>query len=191
MTPEYANKYGHCLDQVAAVARALRGQKKLNWANLQAEGINHQTILRHFGTWNCFHETFGWDGKPGTYSRPDAIAALQALAQSLGRTPCDRDLRGYHPDRGVYRRLFGSLAAAQAAAGLPVLARRPVPESERLSVLATYAATVDVGMTGRLLAITRSRAEYILGSLGWPGQSDPHRREWAAEMAQRLAGEAA
>lgn len=52
-----------------------------------------------------------------------AAAALRFEANRLGRTPRDKDLRS--PARTcaslkTYRRLFGSLGAAQLAAGLPL-----------------------------------------------------------------------
>ena len=71
---------------------------------------------------------------------PQAVADLQALAERLGRTPTDSDIReanraGLCPSIGALRNIFGSSGNALRIAKLPVRRRRQRVYTERICIL--------------------------------------------------------
>ena len=189
LTPEWANKYGHCQDQIAAVAKSLHAKGQLDRPHLRAQHINEPSIVRWFGSREAFIEQFGWDGRRRVRKWTDEalLGELREQARLLGRTPTQAELGGLAVSLHKH---FGSLAQAVTLVGL-----EPRPKgafkNDRAGILRAYAALGEPGEVGRTLGCGRVRVMYVLNSLGFPGSSDPHRREWAAEMAKRLAGVAA
>jgi hypothetical protein len=191
-SPEADNKHGHCHDQIAKVAKELHRQGRLTMPQLVAQTVSQHAIRRHFGSMAAFKAEFGWDGlQHNGLTKAEAVSCLQDLAARLGHTPTTSELRLYGaPSAHLYRRLFGSLVEAQRAAGLdPNLP--DLPADQRTAILVAYASNGSAALTGRIVGVGHQTVLNILNRFGFPGSSDPHRREWAAEMAKRLAGVAA
>ena len=187
-TPELQNKAGRCHDQIVRVAKNIRlTQPPLTWAKLAEQGIYNGDVLREWGSYDSFRDEIGWlDAKPYSISRAEGISLLRQLAAELGRTPGTADLKGRSPSWDWCTKTFGSLSAAQQAAGLP-----PSTPDDKLSrrprILLAYSLSGSESAAGRATGYTRAAVRTVLNSLGWPGAADPQRREWAADMAKRLA----
>ena len=118
------------------------------------------------------------------------------LASELGRTPSASDIRRYGlPSLHAYRNRFGSYSDACKSAGL--VSNQPSPGSEspydQIAILNAYATSGSALRAGHALGISESAVLNCLHRYGFP--FPPYyrgvgRREWAADMAQRLAGEA-
>ena len=207
VSPEHLNKHGHCRDQVLAVARknAAANAGTLTMAGLRRQGI-WQDVLRRVGfadvnalAVEIGAPTFKGPGLRLFWRRSDQeiLEELRRFADSLGRTPTLSDLRGR---RGVasptnLRRRFGSHSEAMLRAGLiPNACSRPMTEGDEIDILNQYARTGSVNRTSRATHRGDDRVSMILAKYGvalHPPHLEAERtkaREWAAEIAQRLAG---
>lgn len=81
------------------------------------------TFISHFETWNNAIEAAGLEPRTrstASYTDEELIYYLKDLAERLGRTPVDGDIRldTHTPSASTYRKRFGSLRAACRLAGI-------------------------------------------------------------------------
>ena len=90
-----------------------------------------------------------------TYTPEELVARLQELAQTLGRTPGAVDIRDARsfPSHGVFKRRFGSLQGAWAAAGLEPPSRK-VQWTESEIVAALQEAARELGRAPRAVELS-------------------------------------
>ena len=205
--PERLNKTGTCYAQTLAVGRTvLRETGRLSERALRRHGIYSTVIARYFGDMDGYRKAIGMEpvNFQRDWSRDALLTGLRNLALDLGRTPTASDMRRFGlPGRRPYLRVFGSWVEAYRQTGLqPNL---PTPDSRDLvvSMFVAYATLGTITKTARHLHINRKRVEQEFARYGAPfteyadgpggryaGTSSTKRREWAAEMARRLAGTA-
>jgi hypothetical protein len=183
-----------------AVARSLATAGRLTQGPLERAGITVDTVNRYFGSIRKLRALLGASiprDKAGANSYTDAqlLASLAALASDLGRTPAHSDLRRYGmPSPEAYRNHFGSYKAACRAVGLdPNLPGVPAAAVDEVAVLVAYATHGDSRRVGLQLGLGQTKVIQVLAGLGCPPQprgsrDTTERREWAADMARRLAG---
>jgi hypothetical protein len=192
--PERLNKTGRCYEQVLHTARAIANEgHTVTQHRLSHRGIGAETVRVYFGSVNELRGLIGERRTPrGKWTEREVIAGLRNLAFELGRTPAQSDMRRFGLPYGWIRDHLGGMAEAARRAGLdPNL---PIPDSTDLDsrVLVSYATLGNVIHVGKMLHIDPSRVSAVLARYGCPYpaiRGAMHlRREWAADMARRLAG---
>lgn len=192
-TAEHDNKTGRCYSQVLVVARMLASQRRLNLRTLSQHGISRFVVARWFGDLNTLKRMLGQPEAIGRYRLSDTemLNGLRAVAMELGHTPTRSDLRRFGvPGHLTYRRRFGSYSEACRKAGLDSRLL-PISDDERVTILTAYATTGSVTETARAAHRKETRVRQVLADFGYPfpaHYAGSGRREWAAEMARRLAG---
>lgn len=196
-TEEALNKTGRCYAQVIAVAQTIeREHGRITSRRLADHGINWPTLRRYFETVDELAKAAGGTsvGPRTDWSDTELKTALRSLAMRLGRTPSRSDIRRYGlPGATTYVRRWGSYAKACQAAGLDANLPSPGTASpfDQVAILTAYATTGSSDTAGRSLGISSSAVLNALHRYGFPFPpfyKGPGRKEWAAEMARRLAG---
>jgi hypothetical protein len=196
-TPEFLNKTGTCYQQVLATGRAvLREHGRITSPLMKARGIYETRIVAYFGTWQKFAELVGAPPMRRVFSDAQMLDALRNLATQLGRTPSQSDMRRYGlPSSDAYRDHFGSFSEACRKAGLDPNLPMVADEEETIRALVAYATTGSFKAAARATTIGSPQIASIFARYGCPypstgGNHEVHqmRREWAADMARRLAG---
>jgi hypothetical protein len=198
-TPEYQNKRGACPDQIRAVAR---GIAKRNGGHLTAIELQRQHIgpdaIRRAGWANlrALCEEIGVPPFRLMWTAGEALTALRESAARLGRTPCARELRGLGlPTRIFWEHHFGGWMEACRRAGLPINAPLPVCPGDEVDILNRYALTGSLTTVALQTHRARDTIHVVLARYGVTppvgrfGAEARLReaREWAAEIARRLA----
>jgi hypothetical protein len=91
----------------------------------------------------------------------------------------------------TYRKHFGSFPEACRQAGLDPNLPTPSGLDFDLQVVTAYATTGRLNDVASALSTSVERIQRVFARYGYPfppGYSGPGRREWAADMARRLAG---
>ena len=192
---ERDNKRARCREQIAAVAVPLHVKHHLDFPHLAEQGINREALLRNFGGLRAFQREFGWDGKHH-YTDAEITVGLRNLAARVGHTPTVQDLKGHFPGLHVLVKWAGSLTEAMRRAGLEPNGQSPgrKPANDPETILRAFAACGSIETTARRIGSHTKTVTAALNQFGYPFPAfskDPKRREWAAEMAKRLAGVAA
>lgn len=196
-TPERLNKTGRCYSQILEVGRSiLRAGGRINRSSLRRHGIGTHPVLAYFSSLDEYRDAVG---APRVGRRPwsdqQLLDGLLTLANKIGRTPSQSDLRRYGlPHWKTFYHHFGSYSEACRRVGLdPNL---PVPDGRNLDIaaLVAYATTGSARRAARLVPMNATRIEHLFHRLGAPfviyghgGVNSKARREWAGEMAKRLA----
>jgi hypothetical protein len=198
-SPEILNRTGRCYAQVLATARAVqREHGRVTRHLMHRRGIYDRTIEVYFGSWQHLQRLLGVPEQRRQWTRQELLVGLRSLAEKLGRTPAQSDLRRYGlPTDKPYRRTFGSYAAACEAAGLPVNIPVPAEGDEAIRALNAYAVTGTFKKAAAISSVGSPAIAKLFARYGCPyppfggnPQIARARREWAAEMARRLAGTA-
>lgn len=199
-TAEFRNKRGTCYTQMMTVARAIQTTKgKVSLADMRRHGIWPVTIRQYFPDLDDFFRALNIPTTRGRVLPAEALKALRGVAETVGRTPVRSDLRRFGlPSEMYWRGHFGSYSDACRRAGLdPNL---PIPDGidTDVAILTSYALYGTINKVARHLGVQNNRVMGVLASYGAPfpvslgfghGTSTATRREWAADMARRLAGE--
>ena len=125
----------------------------------------------------------------------EMLRAFRELADRLGRTPSARALGGATrtPSATCYEDRFGGLNEVCRRLGLPSNSPIPVALGDEIDILNRYAQSGSARAVARATHHDDALVSQILAKYGVPlqvggGQERNRRgREWAAEMAQRLA----
>lgn len=193
------NKRGTCYAQALAVGRTVVAETgRLSERRLRKHGIGDSVVQRYFGDMDGFRRAVGINPvRFVRHTESDLLRVLRNVAEDLGRTPTASDLRRYGlPVRRTYVKRFGSWDMACQRAGLVVhvpIARRGDFEA---MVLEAYATLGTITKVARHLRVDRKAVEAVFARYGAPftdrlakgGLDTTKRREWAADMARRLAG---
>lgn len=190
--PEHQNKTGRCFAQVLTVARQLQTERRLTQHNLARHGIGRATVETHFGSWDNLVRAVGGT-PPNRYTDQHLLLGIRALADQLGRTPTQSDMRRFGmPNIQTYVHRFGSWAEACRKAGLqPNLPHGSHP-LDPVTVLVAYATVGSTARAALRLGTAEERVSKVLADYGFPfpqRSKSPDRLVWAADMARRLAGE--
>jgi hypothetical protein len=191
-SPERQNKTGTCYAQALAVARSL-GQH-LTQKRLSQHGIPPSTVVRLFVDMAGIRAQAGVHDGYRTWTRPELVSALRNLGADLGRSPRASDARRFGlPSFGTYKRAFGSWNAAVREAGFEPDMPMPNGVDTDYAVLLAYSTHGSIRRTATQLAMDVNRVAGSLHRYGFPfppggGGLGSARREWAADMARRLAG---
>ena len=193
--PEYLNKTGRCYEQVLATARTvLRERGRITQKLMGQHGIGPLTVRTYFGSWEELRRVAG-DGtsRDRRWTDRELLVAFRSLAEQLGRTPTQSDLNRYGlPASSLYRH-FGSLTEAASRAGIPPNLPTPHDDDWAVRVLTAYAVLGRTDRTAEQIGTTHKAVAALFARYGCPiplqakGESLRLRREWAAEMARRLA----
>lgn len=191
--PEQLNKTGRCLAQVLASGRAeVRERGYLSSHRMRLRGITQGVVERYFGTWEAYRQAVGAPRGRRVWQSSEMLLALRSLAATLGRTPTQSDMRRYGmPSASAYIDHFGSFADACRRAGLDPNLPVAMTEEIELQVLTAYATTGSLSKTAALVPVGLPAVRALFARYGFPYAPEyrgPGRREWAAEMARRLAG---
>ncbi len=195
LTAEQLNKTGRCREQVKAVAAQLAREGRLTYRSLRAVGIYQGTVDRYFGPISELRRLLGTDPRPRrVLSDDELIASLRQLATVLGRTPAASDLRRHGmPSTPTYIKRFGSFVNACRKAGLQPNLPTPSGPDRDVAFLVAYATLGNIHKACRVVGMAYPTAASILSTHGFPFGSyeqrySNDRKEWASEMARRLAG---
>lgn len=196
---EALNKSGRCYAQLLETARTIQRERgRVTVRALAQHGINWPTLRMYFDSIEALGKAIGSDTgslKRANYDKGALLTSLRTLAQRLGRTPSQSDLRRYGmPTTKVYARRWGSYAAACEAAGLVPNPVSPGSQSpfDPVRLLNAYATTGNSDTAAESLGISSKAILGVLHRYGYPFPpfyKGPGRKEWAADMARRLAGE--
>ena len=187
---EHDNKHGTCRRQILTVAGTIKGP--ITYPVLKRLGIGQHAIERHFGDLTGLRRAVGNPRGRHEWTDSDLIDALRNLAFDIGRTPAISDAKRYGlPSDSCFREHFGTWRAACAAAGLDPVLRAPAEGSDLdHGFLMAYATHGDLPKAMAQIGIGYPRAKRVLDRYGYPFAPfyrGPGRREWAADMARRLA----
>jgi len=199
---EHQNKRGVCHAQILAVARGLAKDNGgvLRSADLIRQGIQIPT-LHHAGFSSVRALAVGVGARrPEAWNRwtdADLLRAFRELAERLGRTPTQKELGGANgtASGSAYFTHFGGLEEVCRRLGLPSNSSRPVTLGDEIDILNHYATT---GRISRVIQATHRSQDHVtqildkFGVLTYRGSGHEAERrkarEWAAEIARRLAG---
>ena len=196
--PEYLNRTGRCYAQVIEVGKNIvAAGGRINRPTLQARGIGPLLIEAYFGSYDEFRRLLGTSvvGRR-RWSDDQLLSVLTALAEKIGRTPAVSDLHRYGlPDQATFCGHFGSYGNACRAAGLDPNLPTPQTLDIEVAVLTAYATIGSIKRAARAVGIGSPLAAKVLEKYGAPffvggygPTSTKERREWAGNMARRLAG---
>lgn len=194
LAPEALNRTGRCRAQVLETAKAIvREQGQLRKGDLIRRGIGEKIVARHFGSLQQLRLEAGAPAlRWPRYGAPAMLVALRSLAMELGRTPSISDLsRLGAPTASAYAKRWGSYSQACREAGLDPNLPKPLRGEDEIAILSAYAVTGGVKRTATATGLGELKVMATLHRYGFPfpgGYNGPGRREWAADMARRLAG---
>lgn len=192
--PEHLNKTGRCYAQVLAVARSIARTGRLTMQRLRQAGISQEAIEMWFPN-DGIHDLnrlVGQNPKFIRWTDDQLLTGLRSVADKLGRTPSHSDLkREGLPAQITYRSHFGSYGNACRKLGLDPNLPVPMTTDLETRILAGYATIGSAHKVAGLLHLSDQRVLSVMHHYGYPyppGYSGPGRKEWAADMARRIAG---
>lgn len=191
--PEALNKTGRCYEQSLAVARSIaKSGRRVTQKTMAQHGVGHITVTAYFGSYERLRELVG--AKPRLHhkwSDEELVSAFRSLAQELGRTPRQSDLNRYGLPSVTFSRRFTHEELCQRA-GVPPNLPVPMDGDREVQVLSAYSIIGDVTKVAEKLGMAHKTVAAVFSRYGCPysgyGRSGSLRREWAADMARRLAG---
>lgn len=193
-SPEKLNQHGRCYAQALATARSIiAGGHRLTRDRLMAHGVTPRVTRRYFGSLEALRRQLDQPvGKVPRYGDLELIALLRNFAEAEGRTPTISDLERHGlPTNVTYAAHFGSYANACRLAGLDPNLPIPKDGAFDLRALTAFAAMGSTKKVASHLHVDQPAVAAVFGRYGCPFPpygSVKQRREWAADMARRLAG---
>lgn len=197
-TPERLNLTGRCYSQLLAVGAAiLREEGRVTQPRLRRRGVSEKSVLAFWPSMDAYRQAIGDTYRSaGHHTDAQLLAALRSLALKLGRTPTGSDLRRYGlPYLSTFAHRFGTYATACERAGLMPNLPVPTTTDSDVAALVAYATTGTLRKAAAATGIGANRIGRVMHRYGAPfgvlnghGMDTQSRRQWAADMARRLAG---
>lgn len=104
---------------------------------------NAKRCLSELGAWPALTRLWSWRQRANVWTRDKLVARMRELGAELGRAPTAAELNRAGPTISVWQRVFGSLSAANEAAGFEPRpqGQRPDPEAFSRSMSARMTKT--------------------------------------------------
>jgi hypothetical protein len=195
-TSEGLNKTGRCYAQALEVARQVAREGPLVQTKLDKRGISWKRVRLYFGNIENLRRLIGngWGSGLRRWTDAELLSAISSIAKEVGRTPGASDLKRFGvPDPTIYNRRFGSYIEACRRAGLEPNLPKPLSSETDLRALVAFAVSGDERRAADAAGLSSHQVVAVLHRYGFPfpvrGYRGEGAREWAADMARRLAGD--